>query len=179
MTKFEEIAKSGQRHSSWVVPFFRPKRTVLIAKRSDSVNNPKLWNLFGGNVEPGASVLKTARKEFHEEAGIKIPSEALISLGKTTTHTKGEKFFMHYFVFEANDEFRPVLNNENTKSKWVAIDDLDDWMHSARAHRSLRNFRYVLDGMLEGKKEPDKKVKAKGDKDKKPKKERPDKENAQ
>ena len=149
MDKFTDVSKAVQRHSAWVVPFYRPNRTILIAKRSNIVNNPKLWNLFGGNVDGDDSPLKTARKEFREEAGIKIPRKALISLGKTTTSIKGAKFFMHYFVFEANHEFRPILNNENSKSKWVPIDEIEDWMHSAKAHRSLRNFKHVLDGMLE------------------------------
>lgn len=48
--------------------------------REDDIHRGK-WNGLGGKFEPGESPAEAARREFHEEAGVRLPAKAFCPLG--------------------------------------------------------------------------------------------------
>ena len=110
------------KKSAWVVPYFYPKNKVLIAKRSKKVNNGGLWNFFGGTIDKGESPIKSAKREFFEEAGIRVQKKALVRIGVTSLTTKSSRYEMHYFALLTEDKFKPIMNKENSDYKWVVLD---------------------------------------------------------
>lgn len=133
------------RRSVWVVPFIEESDMVLIAKRSASTNNPKLWNFFGGGAGNNENPRKAAAREFREEAGIKIRARDLTHIGDTKMTTTKSLYVMSYYRMDAASAIVPRLNDENSSFKWVSIFTLRDMQ---KIHHSIRGFSRYLDAMV-------------------------------
>ena len=113
------------------------KRGVLVAFVRDSVGKmtfPK------GHVEKGESIEQTARREVHEETGLK-GLRLVRKLGKIQITfedryvRKGDtiKKDIHYFLFEAPENARfkriaPAEGGEKIRGrKWVGLKDTKQW----------------------------------------------------
>lgn len=113
------------------------KRGVLVAFVRDSVGKmtfPK------GHVEKGESIEQTARREVHEETGLK-GLRLVRKLGKIQITfedryvRKGDtiKKDIHYFLFEAPENARfkriaPEAGGEKIRGrKWVGLKDTKQW----------------------------------------------------
>ncbi|GAA3726930.1 NUDIX domain-containing protein [Salinactinospora qingdaonensis] len=78
------------RHDSVVVLLFRDEQPVLVRHRD------RAWEFPGGHVEPGESIVDTARREAREEAGAELAEEVhvdgyyVLSNGHTTVITHAQ-----------------------------------------------------------------------------------------
>ena len=57
---------------------FRGDRILLLHRSSDAAN-PGLWDLPGGHVEPGESLIQAARRETREETGFDVRIRGLFA----------------------------------------------------------------------------------------------------
>jgi len=57
---------------------FRGDR-ILLLHRASNANNPGLWDLPGGHVEPGESLAHAARRETREETGFDVRIRGLFA----------------------------------------------------------------------------------------------------
>lgn len=85
---------------------------ILLLQRSKAVLRPGQWNLPGGTAERGETYEQTALREAREEAGPIPPHRT------TRTCAAG-----HYVIFvaEVARPFRPSLNWESTRHRWVPL----------------------------------------------------------
>lgn len=110
------------QHASWVAIYCLSTRKVLIARRSNNVRNPQLWNFFGGSLDKGETPTMAALRELQEEAGLTLDIEAnsLTKLGDIQTKRK----HLHLFVAFVIEEVSPILNAESSEACWVSVEEL-------------------------------------------------------
>lgn len=115
------------QRTSWIVVYCPNERAFLMGKRSKLVNNPFVWNFFGGAIDNGESPKKGAIRELREETGVKIGKRDLIPLDQVELrgpgHTGDERDFYFYMIL-VDQPFSPKLNSENSESRWFDQDNL-------------------------------------------------------
>ena len=88
----------------------------LIAHRSDEVEEPNTWNLWGGAINSGMSPEGSVKEEIGEETGYSGPMK-LIPL-YVFKDTKSSFRFYNFLVL-IDKEFSPKLDWEAQGYKWV------------------------------------------------------------
>ena len=115
------------QRGAWIAIYCPSKRSFLLAKRSKLVNNPFVWNFFGGAIDAGESPKRAAIRELREEAGIKAGKSDLIPLAHIELsglgHT-GDERDLHYFLVLTDQPIKPKLNSENSEFRWFDEDHL-------------------------------------------------------
>lgn len=114
----EEIRASG------ILAVNKNTGRVLLVKRSKLCPEPDLWANVGGKMDPDeVDPRVTAIREFKEEVQPDEPYD-LSKLPLTVTMEGPVKFYTYLGLFE--NEFVPVLNEENTEYGWFDFDDLPE-----------------------------------------------------
>jgi 8-oxo-dGTP pyrophosphatase MutT (NUDIX family) len=96
-------------------------KRILLNYRSNEVNEPNTFGLFGGKLDDDEEIEYAVRREMYEETGYRgrldlIPIYIFRNDNKT--------FEYHNFIGIVNQEFRPRLNWESDGFKWVTFDEL-------------------------------------------------------
>ena len=117
---------------------------ILLNLRSEDVNEPGTWGIFGGAIESGEDPWKAAYRECKEEIGIKAPVvyNELLYLFR---HPSGFKYYN--FLALVEEEFRPRLNWESDKAKWFQVNQLPRPLHPG-VQELLKKKRTVLLGLV-------------------------------
>ena len=108
---------------------FTHDRRILLLRRSKLVQDPGVWNLPGGTIEPKEVPRQTAEREAREEAGPLPPYEI--------TKACPVPGYMTY-VAPLQKPFAPRLNWESDSHRWVTI-------HEAKKLPLFRTLRALLD----------------------------------
>lgn len=87
---------------------------VLLAHRSDEVQEPNTWGTWGGACDEGHSPKATVLKEIREETGYL----GKVKLTKLAEFRSGTFRYQNYAAVVAQ-EFDPILNWENKGCKWI------------------------------------------------------------
>lgn len=97
---------------------------LLIGKRSDD----QRWNLPGGHVDEGESAAEGAARELHEETGIAVHPDQLLSIGqnKVTTFTGKQ--------IEVNSYLLLLDNTVDTKREGTDPGEAHDWSWTDVGH---------------------------------------------
>ena len=110
-----------------VLPICKKTGKILVAMRSDFVNEPNTWGTFGGKIDQPAPGEKketpeeAAKRELQEESGHKghfelIPAFVYKSPDKT--------FQYHNFIGLVDDEFKPKTDWETAYAEWMTFQEL-------------------------------------------------------
>lgn len=106
-----------------LLPICTDTKRILIGLRSEYVNEPLTWGIFGGMVDPDENVLETAKREFIEET--KYDGHIDLIKAYVFKSPKGG-FEYHNFIGLINKEFVPKLDWETKETKWMTYQDLLD-----------------------------------------------------
>jgi 8-oxo-dGTP pyrophosphatase MutT (NUDIX family) len=98
---------------------------ILIALRSESVEQPHTWGSWGGAIDSHEDPLKAAVREAEEEAGYTGGIDAAYPLFVF----KKESFRYHNFLLVVEDEFQPHLNWENDGYRWCEFGEWPSPLH--------------------------------------------------
>lgn len=106
-------------------------RVLMIHRngRPDDFHSGK-WNGLGGKCESDESPLEAARREFHEESGLRLPEEAFRCLGvlqfPNFKPAKSEDWVVFVFTARLEESFEPAAAKKGGEGSvhWVRIDDL-------------------------------------------------------
>jgi 8-oxo-dGTP pyrophosphatase MutT (NUDIX family) len=108
---------------------------LLVLKRSRRVRNSGKWGLPGGKRDGQESAWETAQREMREEIG---QGPLAQMLGEVVVDRPGKqyRFFVLRAARKARRSFKPNLNHEHTRSRWVTL----DWCmrHLSQLHPVLR-----------------------------------------
>jgi len=96
---------------------------ILLPHRSQGVEQPGTWGVWGGAIDPQEDPEDAARREVEEEAGAN--PEEMIPLH---VFRKGD-FSYHNFMAIVPREFEPRLNWETQGYKWVRYGDWPQPLH--------------------------------------------------
>jgi 8-oxo-dGTP pyrophosphatase MutT (NUDIX family) len=99
----------------------------LMVRRSAYVNDPLVWCIPGGHVEPGETCLQGAIREAKEEIGYDLTDapNGLIHASRTDWPPMVYKVI----AFQVPKKFKPVINWESDDHCWCGLDDMPDPLH--------------------------------------------------
>lgn len=114
------------------------KAACILLLRSDGKflgasrrNKPNDFNLVGGKVDPGETVLEAAIREFNEEAGARLNSKNLIQVFTRPCFGETDYETTTFLVFQKLDLASQTIDLENPSSpepgitiKWITWDEL-------------------------------------------------------
>jgi 8-oxo-dGTP pyrophosphatase MutT (NUDIX family) len=114
------------------------------------------WNGFGGKIEPGETVAAAARRELHEECGLRAGN--LVPVGELSFVFADGTEPIHGHVFLVTDFTGTLRESDEMAPRWFSLEKIpymnmweDDryWLPQALAGRRFRAiFRFGTDGRL-------------------------------
>ncbi len=114
-----------------VTSFLKNYEEILILKRSENVKSMKsLWAGISGIIEGDEKPLTRAEIEIFEEVGIEKSNIILLKQGEVilieSPQYANHQWEVYPFLFSTeNREIK--LNWENSDSKWINVDDLNNF----------------------------------------------------
>lgn len=97
---------------------------ILLSYRSEFVNEPHCWGVWGGAIDNDEAPQVAAEREVREETGYHGP----LQLREAYVYTNGD-FRYTTFIAEVPEEFVPKLNWEAEGYEWFRLEDLPDNLH--------------------------------------------------
>lgn len=125
----EEIFEAKKDETVWVILVYR--ESIVLGRRSDSVNNPGQWNFFGGHIDAGETSKDAAIRELREETGFKLSADQL----RQVDYINGATYFVAYI----SDMSKVKRSRETAKIMAFKQDDLPEKLHSKTAQYFERN----------------------------------------
>jgi ADP-ribose pyrophosphatase YjhB (NUDIX family) len=82
------------------------------------------WDIVGGRIDPGSSLLENLKREITEETRLKIISEPKLICAQDIILT-GKECHIVRLTYTASADGEPILDtSENVEFRWLNIDDL-------------------------------------------------------
>lgn len=97
---------------------------LLLKRSSEKYKNTKgVWDIVGGRIDPGTSLLENLKREIQEETQLILTDEPrLIFAQDIIPNTEKHVVRLTYI---ANIEGEPILDiSENTEYKWLSLDEM-------------------------------------------------------
>ena len=119
------------RKTKIVTTFLTNSDKILLLKRSQKVKSMKnLWAGISGIIEGNEQPLERAKIEVYEEVGIRESNIELIKEGKIilieSPQYENHQWEVYPFLFSCNN-IEIKLNWENSESKWIDVDKLNEF----------------------------------------------------
>ena len=119
------------RKTKIVTTFLTNSDKILLLKRSHKVKSMKnLWAWISGIIEGNEQPLERAKIEVYEEVGIKESNIELIKEGKIilieSPQYENHQWEVYPFLFSCNN-IEIKLNWENSESKWINVNELNEF----------------------------------------------------
>ena len=129
------------RKTKIVTTFLTNSDKILLLKRSQKVKSMKnLWAGISGILEGNEQPLERAKIEVYEEVGIKESNIELIKEGKIilieSPQYENHQWEVYPFLFSCNN-IEIKLNWENSESKWIDVDKLNEFKTVPSLNRVL------------------------------------------
>ena len=114
-----------------VTSFLKNSDSILLLKRSERVKSMKnLWAGISGIIEGDEKPVKRAKIEVYEEVGIEESNIKLIKEGDVilieSPQYENHQWEVYPFLFSC-DNREVKLNWENSDSKWISVNELNDF----------------------------------------------------
>ena len=114
-----------------VTTFLTNSDKILLLKRSQKVKSMKnLWAGISGIIEGNEQPLERAKIEVYEEVGIRESNIELIKEGKIilieSPQYENHQWEVYPFLFSC-DNREVKLNWENSESKWINVNELNEF----------------------------------------------------
>ena len=119
------------RKTKIVTSFLKDSEKILLLKRSEKVKSMKnLWAGISGIIEDNEKPIKRAKIEILEEVGIEESDITLMKEGNKilieSPQYVNHQWEVYPFLFScSNKEIK--LNWENSDSRWIRIDELNNF----------------------------------------------------
>ena len=103
-----------------VLPYCEKTQRVLLNYRSEYVNEPHTWGIWGGKLDGDEDIKDAVIREFYEESNFNDD----IKLIDAFIFKSGGGFEYYNFIGIIENEFTPELDWESENFKWVTIEEL-------------------------------------------------------
>lgn len=122
----QALAQTGfwGRKGAGAIIVARDTGRILLPHRSQSVEQPNTWGVWGGAIDSQEDPESAARREVQEEAGAPDIKEMI----PLHVFRKGD-FAYHNFLAIVSHEFKPKLNWETQGYRWINYGDWPQPMH--------------------------------------------------
>ncbi|MEI8366167.1 MAG: NUDIX domain-containing protein [Parachlamydiaceae bacterium] len=100
------------------------QRKFLLLRRSEEKYRDVLqkWDIPGGRINPGKSLMENLEREVMEETGLKLTEEPHL-IGAQDIIPDGERHIVR-LTYISKTEGEPVLSEEHTEFRWFGIEEL-------------------------------------------------------
>lgn len=97
---------------------------LLIRRNTDKYKNAKgNWDIVGGRIEPGVSLIDNLKREVKEETQLEILSEPKLLYAQDIIPDTERHIVRLSYVGDTGGE--PVLDiSENTEYKWLSVEEI-------------------------------------------------------
>jgi 8-oxo-dGTP diphosphatase len=133
-------AESDGRRCCAGAVIFDPSGHLFVPRRAPEAAMPDLWDIVGGHVEAGESLLDALRREVEEETGWHVvgePTLAFVCDWELPNDPVGRREF-DFVVQVDGDLDRPRLApDEHVESRWVTADGISIFDENAGADQGL------------------------------------------
>ncbi len=105
--------------------FLRNKSgTYLLLRRSQAryPNIKNFWDIPGGRINPGTPLFENLKREVEEETKLEIAGTPKLIAAQDIIRGTEKHIVRLTFIGETSGE--PVLNEEHTEYKWLALSDM-------------------------------------------------------
>lgn len=119
----------GSRGAGAIV-MARSTGRVLLAHRSEEVQQPGTWGSWGGAIDRDEDPIAAIPRELQEEAGYQ--GDILHTLPLFVF--RKDSFSYENFLILIEDEFTPVLNGESQNADWFSLGEWPDPLHFGLSH---------------------------------------------
>ena len=114
-----------------VTSFLKNSDNILLLRRSEKVKSMKnLWAGISGIIEGNEEPIKRAQIEIYEEVGIKKSNITLIKEGDIilieSPQYTNHQWEVYPFLFSCTKR-EIKLNWENSDSRWIKMDEINDF----------------------------------------------------
>lgn len=104
-----------------VLPYCKETKRFLINFRSEEVNEPHTWGIWGGKLDNDENIEDAVIREFEEESQY---SDNIELISAYVFQNPNGDFKYYNFIGIIENEFTPVLDWESEDFKWVTEDEL-------------------------------------------------------
>jgi 8-oxo-dGTP pyrophosphatase MutT (NUDIX family) len=134
----EQVANPGQKLAACVLILAEDGKVLAVSRRDD----PTMFGLPGGKVDPGETPEQAAYRELEEETGLKASNLKHVF----TRHADDDGFTTFTFTGKVSGN---IASDEEGVIRWVSIDVLCDPKTSPFAPYNQRLFNMIgLRGMI-------------------------------
>lgn len=98
-----------------------PRGQVLVVNQ-----NGNSWSLPKGHLDPGEGALAAAKREIHEESGVRelvylgdLGTYERYKIGRDATEDRSERKTITLFLFRTSQTALKPLDKENPEARWV------------------------------------------------------------
>jgi ADP-ribose pyrophosphatase YjhB (NUDIX family) len=99
---------------------------LLLKRNSKKYNNTKgSWDLSGGRIEPGTSLIENLQREVREETALLITSTLQLICAQDILHYQNTHVVRLTYIAECEGEI--ILDTtENTEYKWLTLEEMKE-----------------------------------------------------
>ena len=126
------------------LPICVSTKRILLNYRSKYVNEPHTWSVSGGKIDEGENIEYGVRRELFEETGYNKNIEMIPIF---VFRTENKTFEYHNFIGVVENEFKPILNWEFEKFKWLTYDEFVTIEPKHPGLKLLLNDKYSLNAI--------------------------------
>ncbi len=102
--------------------YIRAGEEILFLKRAPHKPHGNTWNIPGGKVETGETLLEAIIRETREESGIILDAPLIKHV--VEVYAKGLQGYFVYNIFQYNTQKTPViLNEEHQAFLWLTLEE--------------------------------------------------------
>jgi 8-oxo-dGTP pyrophosphatase MutT (NUDIX family) len=129
----EDTGFWGKQGAGAIILSNKTKR-ILLPFRSDHVQEPNTWGVWGGAIDDNESPKLSAEREIREEVGYDGRINQMIPLYVFKDRNSGFRYYN--FLAIVDDEFKPNLNWETETYGWFDFNQIP----KNRLHFGLENL---------------------------------------
>lgn len=123
-TSEDEDSRFWGNQGAGIIIHCNSTKRYLLGLRSQYVNEPGTWNLFGGAIDEDENPKEAVLREMSEELGL----EKHIPIRLFDIFENGS-FKFYNFYGKVDNEFNPHLNWEHTEARWFLKEEFPKNLH--------------------------------------------------
>lgn len=138
-----EIKRAIVQHGgSAVVMPVDEKNRVLLVKQYRLPAMQYLWELCAGRIDPGETVLQTAKRELREETGLRAKKMSKLGEFWVSPGFLGEKMTIYLATGLTAGEQTP-MEDERIELRWFTIAEMDKMIESGKLPDAKTQIGYL------------------------------------